>query len=603
MTDTLQRDRVEETSSHSEDVATTLPATERLSGFRKACPGRQRAEALVENYTGLPETLPYPQEIPEILATSGDCLPFPAPALRTLNILLSYAHTSMWSNPRGPYVWPSNETLSLASGLDIRTVKKHLAWLERAGAIYVKQGPGGRRRPLQAAASEAQYGDQNYGIYLAPLVETALTAKQASEEQKREARIAHTMRARIVECRQEISSCIEALRDRAVIEQGDMRTSLEETLTTLLALEQDVMESSAAGLASRRPGELEMPLGYAERAQQRAYELAAAILGWYDTTVEQEARTEGLSACPDTWDSPKGDSGVTQKTTTQPTITGKRYAEPRETNQTASRTEKEPVSRGNFALEESVVTPSTPDLPDDRQCDYGDFERPSSKGEAAFTPALALYLYPGLAEILKTYCGIPPEMADRIDNNQFWAAIDVLRARIGLSERAFGSAVTQHGFSRVAALVIIAAIKPGSELRVDRKAWLAGTLKRSADQIHIWPTLHKFRKQKENRIEAADIDQKQTSDQRSRTNSPEVPESNSLKDLSDQRNASHVDESGEKTIGDPARALDWERAIDWFERLPKLRQDALSSMYSLDDTGENDFWKIEAWRACRDLHV
>ena len=542
-------------------------ATGGQTSWRKICPGRIRAKAITEAYQGLPDDLPHPNEILKIFATAGDCLPFPSAALRTLNALATFAHTVAWDHEYGPFVWPTNETLSVSTGLALRTVKTHLSMLEEAGAIYVKLGPGGRRRPLNTrnVQSPRLSHDANYGIYLTPLAEMAVQVHRETQRMCEAARLASSMRGRITECYQEISACIDALldfEDARKDARKDASHSVTSALQQLRLLEQDVMEIASNITRSRRPDDLQPSLDYALQCRSTAYARAEEIMAWIADSSTAAPSPEAVGAGssffgPDEQESPEGAESGTQNTTTQPSNNSKRYTEPDEHGPSLPSSNKSAGSTGKMALEKSVVQPSKDDPAPPSEEPHPD----QKTREAIFTPGLALFLYPALADIGQTYLGIAPETADQMTMAQFQALIDILRGQIGLSDSAHHQALQSHGFNRVSALVIIAAIKPASELRVDRKAFLAGTLKRPVDQVHIWPTLHKLRKLRASgglakRPAAAPVPDDTLSDGTGPGTGPDT-----------------------SPVG-PDPVIEEQQAVTWIESCSKLRQDMLYSMFS-----------------------
>ena len=263
---------------------------------------------------------------------------------------------------------------------------------------------------------------------------------------------------------------------------------------------------------------------------------------------------------PDEQESPEGAESGTQNTTTQPSNNSKRYTEPDEHGPSLPSSNKSAGSTGKMALEKSVVQPSKDDPAPPSEEPHPD----QKTREAIFTPGLALFLYPALADIGQTY---------------------LLRGQTGLSDSAHHQALQSHGFNRVSALVIIAAIKPASELRVDRKAFLAGTLKRPVDQVHIWPTLHKLRKLRASgglakRPAAAPVPDDTLSDGTGPGTGPDT-----------------------SPVG-PDPVIEEQQAVTWIESCSKLRQDMLYSMFSRPPSEGADLedrksrgWMVAAWRA------
>jgi hypothetical protein len=579
------------------------------TSWRKISPGRIRAKSITESYQALPSEIPHPNEILKIFATAGDCLPFPPAALRTLNALFTFARSTAWDQDYGPFVWPTNETLSLNTGLALRTIKTHLSLLEEAGALFVKLGPGGRRRPLDTHNAQRATNlthDTNYGIYLAPLADMAVQVHQETRKMCAAARHAAAMRGRITECCQEISACIDALLDVQNLPDDpnlpDTMMSKPDTVPALLrqlrVLEQDVMEIAANTARSRNPEDLKPSLDYALRCRADAYGLAAQIMDWTEgdwteegTNAPEPHEASNTSSSPsffvsDSHESPEGAEDDTQNTTTQPTKNSKRYKESVGHIHNNPNSKKTAGPTDKMALEKSVVKPS----PENPAPSPSWLHDDTNKREALFTPGLALFLYPALSDIAQTYLGIPPASADQMNDAQFQATIDILRGKIGLSDSAYHQALLVHGFNRVSALVIIAAIKPSSELRVDRKAFLAGTLRRPVDQVHIWPTLHKLRKLRKNGSLPM--------------HRAPSPASSSPSSQEDNQTAAHASDQadGAEVSAEQVQAEQWQ-AEQWIESCSKLRQDMLYSIFSTPPAGggpvedrRSSTWKVAAWR-------
>lgn len=448
------------------------------------------AEERYRAYQGLPTPLKKGYQIGEILLRGGMFLPFPAAALRTLAVLLDSVPSKHWESPGGPTFFRSNQWLADQVGVDIRTVKKHLTWLQDGGAIFVLLGPGGRRVPVRNEDGTVR---RDYGIKLAPAAAVAIDVmkQQAGLKafRKRQADIA----AQVEDARRETRACYDALLRCAAVDSGDTLSTALDAVSTIL----EDLETLSAGMDRLSP---EDDLSEIERQTTRlrvgAADIASPIVARLDPME--------ISFSRGTLETPEGDSYATQYNTTDSISPNGESNEPSPAQDLRNTKSPSKAGDGKLALEESVAGSrigATGNEPAGKQGLEGwqnsGRDNPPEKGrteDMSFTPGLAGFLDVTFADKAREITG---KSVDTMGDADFRATIDAIRQQIGLSDTAWSDALARHRFDTVAAFVVLAKIKPVTEFRVSRLAWLAGTLKKEPCNVRIRPSVMDFRERRQ----------------------------------------------------------------------------------------------------------
>ncbi len=418
----------------------------------------------------------HPKQLLEPLRRAGQALPFPRAALDTLALLFDFSSLGDWRPGRVPMVYPSNAELAGCLGVGDRTVRNHLGALEAAGAIAVHRGPGNRRTPVRDHAGRIV---DAYGINLAPMVELArrLDATAAALKARR-AVLKRQMRS-LGRALQEVRTAADALAVAAAEHPAAAAPAGR------LAAAGRAAETTAA--AARRAYARDPGLAAADQpANAAAIADAAAVLRAEAKTANRLAERVLVDLLE------KQDSG-------SPEII---------CHQSLQLTSNDPTDRYNSSCKTEVVAGSEDSIPRPVsqatdgagrwRLPRGEIDRRTPPFQATrpqairLRPAEMVALAPALAEILAD-CLLVAEPA-RAGAADMVTAAKILAGRLGVSAWCWAQGCRGHGEAAAALAVVVAAVKPGHEIRKSRAAFLAGMLLRPPGELNALASFHALRK-------------------------------------------------------------------------------------------------------------
>ena len=115
------------------------------TGFRRLTPGLLKADRAAEKFTGFPEGVESPGQLLGAFKAAAPRLGISPRLVHVVDYLFCHTRPQDWKPDSRPIVWPSNETLGIALGLERSQVKEHIRRLINLGLVTMKDSPNGHR--------------------------------------------------------------------------------------------------------------------------------------------------------------------------------------------------------------------------------------------------------------------------------------------------------------------------------------------------------------------------------------------------------------------------------------------------------------------------
>lgn len=275
------------------------------TGWRKPTPGLVAAE----QHAQVGERL----SIPKSQATKAFKKVASFIGLKTADIVLldtlcAFTEPQDWEQGRRPIVWPSNAYLEERTGMELRSVQRHIRRLCEAGVISMKDSPNGKR---YGSRDEDGYIQTAYGFDLAPLAARTVEFEALEARRAEEREFCKAQKNIITITRRAIYAKIEKARENRL--KGPWHELESEYEMLLDHLPKRNMAAEA----------LLNVVDMFRTLKDRVEEVFAAAFEWPEKSdasqAQQEAQT-GANVVPFSSNmSPKGDSSDTHiQTTNQP---------------------------------------------------------------------------------------------------------------------------------------------------------------------------------------------------------------------------------------------------------------------------------------------
>jgi replication initiation protein RepC len=374
-------------------------------------PGLLKADRKAEKFTGLPEGVQSHGQLLAAFKAARSKLGISARIVHAVDFLFCFTHPQDWQADSRPIVWPSNEVLRTALGLEKSQVKEIIRRLIELGLVTMKDSPNGKRYGNRVPNSPLGRITEAYGFDLSIFAVRHAEFVRLGKEIKAERTALGQLRRKATIARKAISQILETATEYG-LDGDEWQTLARETKDILSALK-DV----------ERVEEMETGVQSLQRRQQAARERLESLLGTVETDPkEPENRTHIYNY---------NRTSNLQKDTV---ITAKGCSSPSETS---SPQDPRPVPGGTNTRS---VPPARPE-----KTDKGMVDRTSADELARLAPKLRDYLRRP-----------DPTWSDIVD------AADWLRGELGVSKSLWDDACITMGRNRAAmALALITTKEPG----------------------------------------------------------------------------------------------------------------------------------------------
>ena len=115
------------------------------TGFRRMTPGLLKADRTAEKFTGFPEGVKSYGQLLAAFKAAAPRLGVSARVVHAVDLLFSFTKPQDWHSDSRPIVWPSNETLRIALGLERSQLKEIIRRFVEFGLVTMKDSPNGKR--------------------------------------------------------------------------------------------------------------------------------------------------------------------------------------------------------------------------------------------------------------------------------------------------------------------------------------------------------------------------------------------------------------------------------------------------------------------------
>jgi replication initiation protein RepC len=381
------------------------------TGFRRMTPGLLKADRQAEKFNGLPEGVQSHGQLLAAFKAARSKLGISARIVHTVDFLFCFTQPQDWKADSRPIVWPSNEVLRTALGLEKSQVKEIIRQLIELGLVTMKDSPNGKRYGNRVPNNPQGRITEAYGFDLSIFAIRFAEFVRLGKEIKAERAALGQLRRKATIARKAISQILETASEYGL--DGDEWEALARETKDLLSALKEV----------ERVEEMEIGVKSLQRRQEAARERLETLLGTVETDPkEPENRTHIYNY------------NRTSNLNKDTVIAAKECSGPSET---FSSQDPRPVPGGTNRLS---VPPERPE-----RTDKGLVDRTSADELARLAPKLRDYLRRP-----------DPNWSDIVD------AADWLRGELGVSKSLWDDACITMGRNRAAmALALITTKEPG----------------------------------------------------------------------------------------------------------------------------------------------
>jgi replication initiation protein RepC len=396
-------------------------------------PGLLKADRSAEKFTGFPESVKAYGQLLAAFKAAAPRLGISARVTHAVDFLFSFTKPQDWQPDSRPIVWPSNETLRTALGLERSQVKDIIRRLIELGLITMKDSPNGKRYGHRHPNNETGRITEAYGFDLSLFAVRHAEFVRLAEEHAAERQAMRKLRRRKTIAHKGIIQILETAREYG-FEPEEWEILARETKDLARALKVvDKVDEMEAGVASL------------ERRWQAARARIEVLLGTVDSNPkEPENRPHYYNYNP------------TSNLEKDTVIAAKECSE---VGAAPSSPLQQAVSQG-IKIQDPVSRPVPQHDPG------GLVDRISADELARLAPALRKYL-----------SGPNPNWPDIVN------AADWLRGELGVSKSAWADACVKMGRERAAIAIALVTTKepghvknPGGYFRSMLRKDLAGDL-------------------------------------------------------------------------------------------------------------------------------
>jgi replication initiation protein RepC len=396
-------------------------------------PGLLKADRSAEKFTGFPEAVKAYGQLLAAFKAAAPRLGLSARVVHAVDFLFSFTKPQDWLSDSRPIVWPSNETVGIALGLERSQVKEIIRCLIELGLVTMKDSPNGKRYGNRHPNNETGRITEAYGFDLSLFAVRHAEFVRLAEEHQAERRAMKKLRRRRTIAHRGIIQILETAQEYG-FEPEEWAILARETKDLTGALKDvDRLDEMETGVASL------------ERRWQAARGRIEVLLGTVDSDPKEPENRPHYNNYNQT-------SNLKEDTV----IAAKECSEVRAA---PSSPPQKPVLQGG-----KVQDPVSPQVP--HHDPRGLVDRISADELPRLAPALRKYLN-----------GPGPDWGDIVN------AADWLRADLGVSKSVWDDACVRMGRERAAIAIALVTTKepghvknPGGYFRSMLRKDLAGDL-------------------------------------------------------------------------------------------------------------------------------
>jgi replication initiation protein RepC len=230
-------------------------------------PGLLKADRTAEKFTGFPEAVKSYGQLLAAFKAAAPRLGLSARVVHAVDLLFSFTKPQDWHSDSRPIVWPSNETLRIALGLERSQLKEIIGRLIELGLVTMKDSPNGKRYGHRHPNNDTGRITEAYGFDLSLFAVRHPEFVRLAKEHEAERRAMRKLRRRRTIAHKGIIQILETAQEYG-FEGEEWQTLVRETKDLMLALKVvdmvDEMESGVASLERRwqaARGRIEVLLG------------------------------------------------------------------------------------------------------------------------------------------------------------------------------------------------------------------------------------------------------------------------------------------------------------------------------------------------------
>jgi replication initiation protein RepC len=241
------------------------------TGFRRMTPGLLKADRAAEKFTGFPEGVTSHGQLLAAFKAAVPKLGISPRLVHAVDYLFCYTKPQDWKPDSRPIVWPSNEILSTALGLERSQVKQIIRHLIELGLVTMKDSPNGKRYGNRHPNNETGRITEAYGFDLSLFAVRYAEFKRLAKEHDAERRALKKLRRRRTIALKAITQLLETAEEYG-FEPEEWQILARETADLARALKN-----------VERPDEMEIGVTSLERRWQAARERLETLLGTVDS--------------------------------------------------------------------------------------------------------------------------------------------------------------------------------------------------------------------------------------------------------------------------------------------------------------------------------
>jgi replication initiation protein RepC len=250
------------------------------TGFRRMTPGLLKADRAAEKFNGLPEGVQSHGQLLAAFKEARSKLGISARIVHAVDFLFCFTQPQDWHADSRPIVWPSNEVLRTALGLEKSQVKEIIRRLIELGLVTMKDSPNGKRYGNRVPNNPLGRITEAYGFDLSIFAISFAEFVRLGKEIKAERAALAQLRRKDTIARKAISQILETASEYGL--DGDQWETLARETKDLISAMKDV----------ERVDEMETGVRSLQRRQEAARERLEMLLGTVETDPkEPENRT------------------------------------------------------------------------------------------------------------------------------------------------------------------------------------------------------------------------------------------------------------------------------------------------------------------------
>ncbi len=228
------------------------------AGFRRFDSSAAEAARLAVEFCGLPENQGHGQALAAFKRAAA-YLNVPPSVVQLIDVMFSWTKPEDWHPGATPIVWPRNEKLARALGLQVRQVQNLLDRAINLRLISHRDSPNGHRGGVRGADGRIKWA---YGIVLSPIGTRMEEFQTIAERGAREDERIDGLKKRLSAARRRTSSLAQTVIDNAIPE-----TKADEELALALSATRQM----------RNVRDVELLTGCVEQIESRGRALEAIV--------------------------------------------------------------------------------------------------------------------------------------------------------------------------------------------------------------------------------------------------------------------------------------------------------------------------------------